>query len=153
MRAFRLMRPEYAPGLDGLGALKAGGRWNSPGRAAVYTAQSLSLATLEVFVHLPPSMRTPEKLPRLVCVELEIPDGTPPVSVEFSDLPETATIFDTRAAGDAWIEARTSLVLSVPSLVIPLERNFVLNPDHPGMRDVRVLSTAEFIFDPRMAQP
>ena len=61
-----------ATALSGEGARLNGGRWNSPGLPAVYTSSSLSLATLEVLVHL----EDPELLANLFSwFPLEIPDG------------------------------------------------------------------------------
>ena len=54
---WRLTSPAYAHVLDGEGARVAGGRWNSPGRRVVYASSHLSLSVLEVFVHIPPSLR------------------------------------------------------------------------------------------------
>jgi RES domain-containing protein len=54
LRIYRVCRSNYAR-LDGVGAMIAGGRWNSPGRPVVYMAQSVSLAVLENLVHMSPS--------------------------------------------------------------------------------------------------
>jgi len=72
--AFRLVRPEYALGLDGEGARLAGGRWNSPGTALIYCASSPALAALESWVHLPITMRVRDGLPLLVLVSVFVPD-------------------------------------------------------------------------------
>ena len=50
-RVFRVCRARYAR-LDGTGAQLAGGRWNSPGRAVVYMAESIALAVVENLVHM-----------------------------------------------------------------------------------------------------
>lgn len=151
-QVYRLCRPQYAPGLDGLGARRVGGRWNSPGRGAVYCAGSIALATLETFVHLPPSMRAAEKLPNLSLVVVLVPDGLPGRLVEADDLPEGSDISISRALGDDWIDRGETLWLDVPSLVIPWERNLILNPAHPAMADVRVEKVLPFRFDPRLGK-
>jgi len=69
-RVFRVCRARYAR-LDGAGARLVGGRWNSPGRALVYMAESVSLAVLENLVHM-----TGQDFPRgYVCVAAVLPDG------------------------------------------------------------------------------
>jgi len=151
MHVWRLMRPDYAPGLDGIGARRVGGRWNSPGRAAVYCASSLSLAALEVFVHLPPGMRTTEKLPRLLAVKLLLPQNSDRTVVGAKDFPADLLTVNFRAIGDAWLAAGKTLVLEVASLVVPYEQNYILNPDHPDMKDVEVIDQLPFEFDPRIA--
>ncbi|MBN9886840.1 RES family NAD+ phosphorylase [Salipiger abyssi] len=151
MRVWRLTRPDYAPGLDGLGARKEGGRWNSPGRPAVYCGGSLALSCLEVFVHLPPSMRTTEKLPALTAVELDLPDELPRSEAAWADIPKNPEIADFRAIGDLWLAERKTAILSVPSLIIEAERNYILNPEHPDMDRIEILSQQPFRFDGRMA--
>lgn len=147
---WRLCRPEYAPGLNGEGARLQGGRWNSPGRPAVYTAASLALAALEVMVHLPASMRQPDKMPKLQAVALEIPAAIlldRPAEVARSTDPAAH-----RALGDDWLLRKASVGLVVPSRVIPLEENVVLNPLHPDFSAVRVIWSEPFVFDPRFSE-
>jgi RES domain-containing protein len=150
MHVWRLTRPEYAPGLDGLGARKEGGRWNSPGRAVVYCGGSLALSCLEVFVHLPPSMRVSHKLPNLIAVKLEVPTDLAMEVVHLADVPLDAGISEYRAFGDRWLKSAQSAILCVPSMVIPHEVNYLLNPQHPEMSRVKVVSQEPFTFDPRL---
>ena len=147
---WRLVRPTYAPGLDGEGARRAGGRWNSPGRPAVYAASTLSLAVLEAFVHLPAAQRAPGALPAMRMVCLEIPGRT---IVAAPDDVEPEDIAAARACGDRWLDARQSLVLDVPSVVVPVERTLVINPLHPDMGKVRIVDERPFRFDRRLAGP
>jgi len=58
--------------------------------------------------------------------------------------PETVSI------GDRWVREARSAVLAVPSAIIPAERNFLLNPAHPGFRRIRIGKPVRFSFDPRM---
>ena len=51
MIVFRLSKSRFARSLDGKGAEKYGGRWNSPGMAMIYTCQSRSLCLAEIAVH------------------------------------------------------------------------------------------------------
>ena len=147
---WRLTRPAHAPGLDGEGARLAGGRWNSPGQAAVYCSGTLSLAVLESFVHLPHALRGAPRLPEMRAVELELPDA----EIEEVSLDAEARVFDVascRALGDRWLDRASTLSLSVPSAIVPRERNLVINPLHPLASRIRVLSQESFRFDPRMA--
>ena len=147
---WRLVRPCYVPGLDGEGARRAGGRWNSPGRPAVYTASYLSLAVLECFLDLPKPQRVPDRLPemRALCVAVaadlmeEVPEDLDPNDLQAA-----------RAFGDRWLDEGRSLALRVPSAVIPCERNLILNPHHPAMADLQVVAEQSFRFDPRLVDP
>jgi len=142
-----LTKPDHAPGLDGEGARLWGGRWNSPGLPMVYCASSLALAALEALVHLPPAMRRKGGLPPMVAVALEVADAHTHDPTLPADMEEPQT----RAIGDAWLREGLGLGLVVPSRVIRLERNVVLNPRHPDMSAVKVLLTEPFTFDDRLA--
>lgn len=145
MKVWRLTQARHAPGLDGEGARLWGGRWNSPGVAMVYASASLSLSLCEVLVHLLPSLGRPGGMPGLVAVCLDLPDNAVIPGPQDADLAETAS----RAAGDAWAQGGGSLALSVPSRVVPQEANILLNPAHPAMAEVRVISQDPFTVDPR----
>jgi RES domain-containing protein len=107
----------------------SGGRWNSRGRRVVYLSTHLSLATLEVLVHSSLS-----SLPRdYIAIPIEIPDDLSRQTVNVAGLPggwqdpgESYCL----SLGDAWYDAARTLALDVPSAVIPLERNIILNPSH-----------------------
>lgn len=146
MRVWRLAKPEFAPGLDGEGARLGGGRWNAPGVPMVYCAASLALAVLEVMAHLPPAMRRAGALPAMVALGLDVPDAEV-ITFDAASLPLGSGISDCQAAGNAWSLAQGSLGLWVPSRVIPLESNLLLNPAHPAMAQVRVAVRQAFWFD------
>lgn len=152
IRAFRLCKTRYlATAFTGEGARLAGGRWNSPGVAIVYTSASLSLATLEVLVHL----EDPETFARLFSwVAVEIPDGSVE-SLSISALPPNWSADEiptaTRVLGDAWARSRRGAVLAVPSVVTPGEWNYLLNPAHPDFAKIRIGQPQAFRPDPRLA--
>ncbi|RYI36000.1 MAG: RES domain-containing protein [Acetobacteraceae bacterium] len=146
MRVWRLCEVKHAPGLDGEGARLWGGRWNSPGSPLVYTSGSLALATLEVLVHLPQVERRKGKLPHYLAIGLDLPDRY----IFDPDYPASIPSDESAALGDAWLGSRSSLALMVPSRVIPLERNVLLNPRHPEMAKVTVAVNEPFVFDDRL---
>ena len=55
-----------------------------------------------------------------------------------------------RARGDDWLERGEALSLAVPSVVVPRERNLILNPRHADFGRVSVIGVARYRFDPRM---
>ena len=147
---WRLTKPQYAPGLDGEGARLAGGRWNSPGASVVYCSETLSLAVLECFVHLPRVLRGASRLPVLMAVRIELPG-----EVEFHDIRvgSVADLLDDaacRESGNRWLDEGRALALRVPSVIVPQERNVLLNPLHPQAAGIRIHERTEFRFDPRM---
>ena len=149
-RAFRLVQRKHASrGLDGEGARRFGGRWNRPGVAVVYASQSLSLAALELLVHL----ESAAILGHYVAYQIEFPESAVeelparrlPVHWRASPAPPALQEIGTR-----WVRARRSAVLRVPSAVIPPESNYLLNPDHPGFPRFVHSAVERFDFDPRL---
>jgi RES domain-containing protein len=146
MRLWQLNKPQHIPGLDGEGARLWGGRWNNPAVPAVYCAESLALAALEVLVNLPEDQRRKDKVPPHVAIALDVPDGLIDEPGHDVGLPEDVT----RRIGDDRLNSMSNLGLSVPSSVVQLERNIVLNPRQPRMPEVRVALTQTFVFEDRL---
>lgn len=142
-RIYRVCRSKWAA-LDGEGAKRSGGRWNSPGRAIVYMAENVSLAVLENLVH----MATQDFPTGYVVVAATIPDGT--LIMRSEELMQMFPGFPRQLLGDRWLELGLSAVLSVPSAVVPMERNYLLNPAHPDFTGLEVEPAIPFEFDPRL---
>ena len=137
IRVYRVCRAIYAR-LDGEGARRAGGRWNSPGRAVVYMAESISLAVLENLVHL-----SKEDFPAgYVTVAAAIPESLP--------VAKTGERGREREIGDRWIDSDESAVMRVSSVVVPSEHLYLLNPSHPDFSRISVERMEPFVFDPRL---
>jgi len=144
LSVYRVCRSVYAR-LDGEGAKRVGGRWNTPGRAVVYASQSVALAILENLVHM-----TREDYPNgYVIVQATIPE-----SVQVSKLEpryqNAGGLDQTQHAGDAWLASNRSAVIEVPSFVVTGESNFLLNPLHPEFRHIIVSLPTTFLFDGRL---
>lgn len=125
-----------------------GGRWNRPGTAVIYAAQTASLAALEVLVHY-------SVLPRNhVLTEIQVPDGLAISRLEEGQLPDgwNTEIPNpaTQELGKRWIREKRSAVLSVPSCIIPRERNYVIDPAHPEFGRIIFQPSISFRFDPRL---
>lgn len=143
MRAWRLARRRYAA-LDGAGARRYGGRWNRPGQSVVYASEHLSLAVLEVVVHLEVDLN--EFPSDYVKIAIEIPDT---VSIDrIEKLPKTDA--EMSELGTRWREAACSAVLLVPSVVVPEEFNVLFNPEHPDFPEVEAADPKPFRFDQRL---
>ncbi len=151
MLAWRIARRSFQP-LDGEGARLNGGRWNSEGKAVIYTSESLSLAALEYLVHVDP-LGAPDDL---VAVEIELPAKrgfgavVDPDRFPAGDWREYPAPEWQAELGDLWVDDGTFLWLAVPSAIVPEEHNILINPAHRGMREVRVTSTRAFGFDKRL---
>ena len=151
--AWRLTPPAYADRLDGRGNMQQGARWNSPGRGVVYASFNLSLAVLETLVQMPAALR--RSLPQMAAVRIEIPDEVAHAELDRTELPTDlaaeATVRRCRELGDAWLAAGDYLTFTVPSVIVPQERNVLINPSHPQMAQVKISSMQPFRFDPRLA--
>lgn len=113
---------------SGEGARLFGGRWNPKGWDVVYTAESQSLALLEMMVQDDP-LRA-----HYVLIAAQLPKDLREERIEASQLPRNWRTLGARdtlqSLGKAWLEAGKTAVLCVPSAVVPAERNYLLNPQH-----------------------
>ncbi len=148
---YRIVQEQWAAtALDGEGARRYGGRWNLPGVAAVYVAESRALAALEILVHAPrEALRLNWKL-----IELEIPD--PQIErISLSALPENwqaqPSSRDAQTFGASWLRLGEKLALRLPSVVIPEETSLLINPSHPLMKELSPGNPQHFRFDSRLA--
>ena len=136
--------------LDGEGARLYGGRWNTSGTAIIYTAGTLSLAVLEYLVHV-----NPDKIPDdLVSIAGEIPNTLAVDHIAIATLPPNWNNFTlhpaTQTIGTQWVTAGRSAVLRVPSVIIPQESNYVLNPRHPEFSAITWSIPEPFSLDRRL---
>tara|TARA_R110002095_G_scaffold216280_1_gene212808 strand:+ start:422 stop:883 length:462 start_codon:yes stop_codon:yes gene_type:complete len=153
MKLYRITKAKYAStAWTGAGASAVGGRWNSAGHKAVYVAESIALAQLEILVHV----ESAALLSKYVCYEIEVPE-TLIRRLDASALPtnwqEDPAPDETQEIGDQWLEGGDALALLVPSTIVPQEINAILNPQHPDYDDL-IASAVEipFVFDPRLSR-
>ena len=169
MRCFRLFRSRYSP-IDATGAFLAGGRWNQKGTWLLYTSSTLSLACLEILVHV----REPRLPVDYAWSEISIPDDLldpEPLKKKVSDQEKTSRELKTwselidslpeeealdqeeetyRQTGTDWINSMRNVAVGVPSVIIPTERNVLLNVRHPLFNQVTFTAPQPFSFDPRL---
>jgi RES domain-containing protein len=152
MELYRITQEKYAGDLSGNGARIFGGRWNSEGLFAVYTSFSRSLALLETLAHTPAKILGGKIY---MLVTLSVPDAIKPEEPDKNkltagwDAPDTRPL--TKKMGDQFLRSKSGLLLSVPSVLIPEENNFLLNPLHPDMRKVKIVFKRRIHFDKRVA--
>lgn len=140
---FRLFRDKYSS-TDCTGASIAGGRWNNKGTKMLYASSSLSLACLEVLVHI----REPRFPLNYAWAEIDVPDSL------IESLNSSTLDLSSRDAcsnfGSLWLQNGRMPALKVPSVIIPTETNLLLNPSHPRFSAVQFLPSQPFNFDPRL---
>ena len=149
-KAWRMVTPPYEhQAFDGQGAKLYGGRWNSKGTAMVYTASSLSLAAMEMLIHL----EADEVLNRYVCIPIEF-DAKLVFSLDPQTLPHdwrnSTAPLSTIHLGDQWVRHQQSAILEVPSALVLEESNFLINPAHPDFHQLSIGPSRSFAYDPRL---
>lgn len=147
--SWRIVKTKHAgDAFNGEGARIHGGRWNSPGRRVVYTAESVALALLETMVHSDPVL-----LPYYTLISARFEESEIH-RVGVDELPKEWQAFpaphELKMIGDDWHESRSSLVLQVPSAVVPHEMVFLLNPEHPRFSEIAIGSPIPFEVDLRL---
>jgi RES domain-containing protein len=154
LKAYRLVSPGWVDtAFSGEGARKYGGRWNSPGRPVIYLGGSRALTALELLVHLTTTLSRAKAYSLL---EVSIPNSCCKsiTKVRPEILPDNWRLSppgkSSMEIGDSWLAGGTTLLLSVPSTLIPDENNLLLNPRHPLFPKIKVASPTPFTFDPRL---
>ena len=148
--AWRIVKPHrVADAFSGDGARLFGGRWNSIGRSVVYAAESKALAALEILVHMGDDCLMDDYL----CIPIRF-DTRLARSLDLKSLPadwrKTPPTTSTQCLGDAWVSENLSAILDVPSVLIPGESNYLLNPRHPNFDKLKIGAPEPFEFDPRL---
>lgn len=145
----RIVRSAYRDDRSGQGAFLYGGRWNSKGQSALYAADHISLAVLEMIVNYDRSVSRLQ--PSYHLIEMEVPESLvieiSPASLKKSWNLDRAY---TRYIGDAFLQSRGQPVLKIPSAVIPEENNFLINPLHPDFYKIKDLTVRPYDLDKRL---
>lgn len=155
--AYRLTQRRFQySAYSGAGSLKRNGRWHRAGLPVVYAAEAPAIGLLELMVHV--------EHPRLITMELVV------VSCRFEEtlleaveayvgkegLPDDWNTFpwpaSTQQIGRRWFEEARSVVLEVPSAVLPSAKNYLLNPNHPRFKEVRQGTPEPFNVDVRLGR-
>lgn len=150
IRVYRIVREPYSrTPLDGEGSFQFGGRWSSQGTRIAYTAEHLSLAMIEYFVHI--DANDPPK--DLVVVTADIPDSVSRVVLEPHELPsnwrQVPATPGLANIGDSFAAERKSAILVLPSALVPSESNWLLNPLHAEFAEIELQTPEHFQYDAR----
>lgn len=152
LQAWRIVHQDYVTSaFDGEGARITGGRWNSEGIPMVYTAGTLSLALLEIIVHLEikNALQNFKAIPITFNESLVEFIQTSTLQITWNSTPPT---FVTKAIGEKWVRQSASAVLCVPSAVVPNEQNYLLNPTHPDFKKITIGEQIDLPADPRILE-
>lgn len=149
MVVYRVCKTKFSKDLSGEGARLNGGRWNHIDTPCIYTSESRALAIIEYSVNV-----NIDDIPRSLSITtIEIPDNEIQI-LSISDLPgnwqESPAPTSTKDLGTNLLENTNSLIIKIPSAIIPNEYNYLLNPLNPGSRNFKILHVADFIYDVRI---
>jgi RES domain-containing protein len=151
MTVYRIAACKYIKDLSGEGAFRYGARWNSPGTRMLYTSESSALAMLESLAHI---TMLPLKQPYCM-VRLSVPDSVEELDIlalpiNWNAMPAPDTI---SSLGDRFVAAGKSLALKVPSVLVPDNYNFLINPAHSLFSTIKVVAITNISFDQRLIKP
>jgi len=150
IKAFRLCKAKYKAS-SGVGAALHGGRWNPAGVEVVYTSSTASLCLLESLANI----ATDDFMPGTYTLTQVNISGSVAIEYVFDELLPLdwdSLVYrpEPQAFGGQWAAELRSGVLSVPSSILPAERNLILNPAHPSFPGIEFLEPKPFTFDPRL---
>jgi RES domain-containing protein len=135
--------------LSGIGAEKVGGRWNKVGTRAVYCSENISLALLEYYIHSENIAYLPKEI---LIAKIQFPDefvieGLNLLPERWNQYPyssKTTEIFTSLA------KDRNFFALRVPSTIVGLESNIILNPLYKEFGKVEIIEFFELPIDERL---
>lgn len=148
MIVYRITHSHYKDDISGKGARIKGARWNMPGNSMLYTAENISLSTLELLVHI--GFNDIRHFYHLLAIF--IPDTAPVKEIHADKLkPNWQEDEDyTSFIGTEFLKNNADLILKVPSAIISEEHNYLVNPGHPEFKKIKIKKSRQFIFDKRL---
>ena len=151
MKIYRVTKKEFVKDLSGEGARLYGGRWNKKGRSMLYFSEHLSLCVLEMLTRIDFEFLSED----YAFIEVEIPEkliipSTKVTSISKNWRADPPTVA-TQDYGSKWLSLETNFALSVPSAVLPNERNILVNPNHKLISKLKITNSGKLDLDPRVA--
>jgi len=150
MKVYRIAKSPYINDLTGIGAKTVGGRWNFKGIAVLYTSSSISLSMLECLAHFPMAFAPKD----MAIATLDIPDESEIKEIKRGDLPNNWRAIPSpkslKEMGYLWVKEQKAFVLKVPSIIVPQEYNYIINPFHRDSKTITLESVNDFSFDERV---
>jgi len=149
MIVYRLAAKDYIRDRTGTGARLFGGRWNPVGHSCIYTSEHVSLALLEKYVHA----NSKENMKRVALMRMEIPEDKNLIFHIDEKLLKNSWTEDTSYSqwlGEQILDDLSVVAFTVPSAVVPSERNIIINPQAIKFEEVKFLEPVDFTTDYRL---
>ena len=152
-RIYRLTKARYADtAFSGEGSMRYNGRWHRRGIRIVYASDAPASALLEVIAHTEAHNRLQHDY---VLFEVRLDPDEHLLTVGSDMLPDDWRAVpwptSTQEIGMFWHEEQASVVLNVPSAVVPRQRNFLVNVAHPRFNELQIQEPEPFEIDSRLA--
>lgn len=135
--------------LDGVGGTYVSGRWHTKGHPIIYCSEDPSTALLEALVHIEIDAEDRPQVFQVLKIQSSNTLSLERLNVKKLSPDWRNNMTHTRAAGDDWLQSGRSLLLEVPSVLVPERHNFLINPLHPEMKELRVTACYSHPFDQR----
>jgi RES domain-containing protein len=150
MIVYRVANVKYKDStLSGIGAEKVGGRWNEAGTRAVYCSENISLALLEYYVHSENIANLPKEI---LVAKIQFPDEF--IIEELNDLPDRLNQYPysskTTNVFTSLSKNRDVFALRVPSTIVGMESNIILNPLYKEFGKVEITEFIRLPIDKRL---
>jgi RES domain-containing protein len=146
----KLWRISNYADLQGKGGLRASGRWHNRGIPIVYLAESPALALLEVLVHFELDLSEIPRSYQLLEIDYTQSAGLAQLPARILHDNWSQNLELTRAIGDEWLTSGSSLLLRVPSVIVPQSFNYLFNPRHPLAPEAKIISATFYPYDARL---
>ena len=148
MITHRICNTLFSNDISGTGAKLNGGRWNSRGVGMLYVTEFISLAVLEMLVHV----QFKDFATELCLLDISIPEAAEIKELKLNKLKQDwmKDYGYTRFIGDEFIRTEKTLLMKVPSAVITEEHNFLINPMHPDFKKIKIAGARNFETDKRL---
>lgn len=136
--------------LDGVGGLYVSGRWHTKGHPVVYCTLNPATALLETLVHI--EIDSEDRPEHFQLLRIEGPDSLSLEKVEVGSLSPNwgEDVSTTQTIGDRWHSEGRSLLLQVPSVLVPETWNILVNPQHTEASLLQITAMYEHAFDARL---
>ncbi len=150
MKIYRIAKQQYLKDLSGEGARLFGGRWNTRGYSMLYFSETLSLCVLEILVHTDYKFLNKD----FGFLEVEILDELIKPKIKISKLEsqwrDNPPSIYTQNFGTTWLKSQKSLAMQVPSAILPIANNILINPKHKNSSEIKIIKTGSLDLDSRV---
>jgi RES domain-containing protein len=150
MHIYRFGLKKFIGDLSGQGAKIYGGRWNSVGNAMLYSSFSPSLAMLEFACNASGIAKTIQTS----LLTLNLDSKVKIEIISLNDLPadwqQVPSPDSLKVIGNNWLKSNKTLALKVPSAIMPLECNLLINSLHKDFFKLEIDNFIDMNIDSRI---